>query len=74
MKSSSKLLSSKWLRIIFSVTISLGALYLALRGVDFSQVWQSIQGASWVFVLLALGSVTVNTLAKSLRWKRNAAP
>ena len=52
-----------------SLIISIVALYLALRGVDFGDIWQSIQNASWRFVFLALVSVTLNTLAKSLRWK-----
>jgi len=73
-KSITKLFSSKWLRISLGVIISLGALYLALRGVDLDFVWQSIQNAHWGFVLLALGSVALNTLAKTLRWKVLVGP
>ena len=69
MKSLANLLSSKGLRIGLGILISLGALYLALRGVDLRHVRGSIQNAHWGFVLLALACVAINTIAKTLRWK-----
>jgi uncharacterized protein (TIRG00374 family) len=73
-KTFSKLLSSKWLRISLSVIISIAALYLALRGVDFSSVWLSIQNAIWAYIFLALGSIAINFLVKALRWKVLVGP
>jgi hypothetical protein len=62
------------MRLILGIIISIGALYLALRDVDLSHVWLTIQNASWGFVFLALGSVSMNTLAKALRWKVLVGP
>ena len=74
MKTFSKLLSSKWLQLSLGIIISIGALYLALRGVDLMDVWQSIRKASWVFIFLALGVIAINILAKALRWKVLVGP
>jgi uncharacterized protein (TIRG00374 family) len=64
-----KILRSKWLRFSLGIMISLGALYLALRGVDLQLVWDSIQHAEWGFILLALLCIAMNTLSKTIRWK-----
>ncbi len=62
-------ISSKWFRWTISIIISLGAIYLAIRGVDLLQVFESLKNAKWAFVLLALGGLAINLLAKTFRWK-----
>ena len=69
MKKISTWISSKWFRWTISLIISLGAIYLAIRGVDLLQVLGSLKNARWEFVLLALGSLAINLLAKTFRWK-----
>lgn len=74
MKKLADLFSSRWLRVTVGIAISLGAILLAVRNVDFALVWAAIQNARLVFMLLALGSVLINTLAKALRWKVLVGP
>ncbi len=61
--------NSKWFRWTISILISLGAVYLAIRGVDFLQVIDSLKTAHWEYVLLALAVLCINLLAKTFRWK-----
>ncbi len=61
--------NSKWFRWAISILISLGAVYLAIRGVDFLQVINSLKTAHWEYVLLALAVLCINLLAKTFRWK-----
>ena len=66
----SKLLSSKYFRVIFGLLLSAITLYLALRGVSLWEVSRSVGAASTGWVLLAIASVLANTFIKGVRWYR----
>jgi len=73
-KAVSRAYNAKWVRILFSLGLSLGAIYLAIRDVTLEQVWKALLEARWEFILLALTTVAINTLAKALRWKLLVGP
>ncbi len=64
-----RLISSSYFRGGIAVLISLLSLYLALRDVSLQEVWQVLSLADIKFVALALLSVGINTLGKTIRWK-----
>lgn len=74
MKPLSRLFSSNKIRLSLGIIISLGALYLAIRGVDIRFVWQTILNARFKFVLLAVICIALTTLAKTFRWKLLVGP
>ena len=65
----SRLWSSKILRYGLGALLSLLALYLALRDVDFGEVGRAIRAADYRLVGLALASVAVNQLGRAFRWR-----
>jgi uncharacterized protein (TIRG00374 family) len=64
-----RLISSKSLRLAVGLGLSALTLYLALRNVDFADVWSAISQANGLYIGLALVSVAVNTAAKAVRWR-----
>lgn len=64
-----KLRSSPILRVGLGVVLSVLFLYVAVRNVDVQDVQTALTRANGGYILLALGSVAVNILAKGLRWK-----
>jgi uncharacterized protein (TIRG00374 family) len=64
-----RLWSSKVLRYSAGTLVSLLALYLALRNVDFDQVGNALRAANYRLVVLALISVAFNQLARAYRWR-----
>lgn len=58
-----------FLRAALALVLSLGTLFLALRGVSWDELRLAFTQADWRWVGLAFGSVTVNTLVKALRWQ-----
>lgn len=61
--------SSSILRVGIGVALSVLFLYVAVRNVDVHDVQVALSRANGVYIVLALGSVTLNILAKGLRWK-----
>jgi uncharacterized protein (TIRG00374 family) len=61
--------SSPILRVGLGVALSVLLLYVAVRNVDVHDVQIALSQANGVFIVLALGSVALNILAKALRWK-----
>jgi uncharacterized protein (TIRG00374 family) len=57
------------LTLLAGVALSALTLYLALRNVDMAEVWSALMQARPLYVLLALASVALNTLAKTVRWR-----
>ena len=51
------------------IAISVLFLYLALRGLQLPQIWQSIQGAKFSWLLPAVLVYFVDVLFRSLRWQ-----
>jgi uncharacterized protein (TIRG00374 family) len=64
-----RLWSSKAFRYGAGTLVSLLALYLALRNVDFDQVGNALRAADYRLVALALFSVAFNQLARAYRWR-----
>ena len=61
-----------WLRaprFWLGIAVSLLALYLAVKDVQWSVVIATLSQADRFFLLLALGSVLLNTWAKAVRWR-----
>ncbi len=58
-----------WLRAGLGLVIFTAVFYWLLRQVDFERLWQALTNVRWVFAALALLSVSVNTLAKAIRWR-----
>jgi len=61
-----------WLRrprFWLSIVVSLLALYLAVRDVQWSEVATALSKANGILLLLALVSVLLNTLGKAVRWR-----
>jgi len=56
-------------RWILGMGLSMVCLTLALRGVDLSRVWEALQNVSPLFLIPALGTVGLTTLAKAARWQ-----
>jgi uncharacterized protein (TIRG00374 family) len=54
-----------WMGVVISVLF----LFLALRGLHLPQVWQSIQGADFIWLLPAVLVYFVDVLFRSLRWQ-----
>lgn len=59
---------SAW-QVILGVLVSALTIYLAFRNVDLAQVGQALRAAWPGWVLLALLSVAVSLLAKTVRWQ-----
>lgn len=72
MKMWSRLLAlakSTTLHVCIGLLLSALFLYLALRNVNWADVWISLRQASLGYVCLAIISVIINTLAKAFRWR-----
>lgn len=61
--------SRRIVRITFGILISAASLYLAVRGLEWSEIAQVLSRAAWGLVVLALISTCLNNLLKALRWK-----
>src|SRR5687767_6886033 len=61
--------ATAWLRTGLGLFIGGLCLYLAVRGVSFSDVARALAGANPAYIVLALLSVAANTVAKGVRWK-----
>lgn len=61
--------SSRYIRTSVGILLSGISLYLALRHVDYQDVWRTLTDSDMLFIGLALASVAINTLSKAIRWK-----
>jgi len=61
--------ASPWTRWVIGTLVSVAALYLAFRGVDYNSVGSTLLRANATFIMLALLSVAINTLVKAIRWR-----
>lgn len=55
-------------RLWFGALLSLICLILALRDIDFGRVWVALSRANYLFVALAMLTIVLTLLAKTLRW------
>ena len=61
--------SRAWLQRVLEVSISLVCLWLALRGIDFAELWAALAGARWIWIIPAILGITVMGLIKAWRWQ-----
>ena len=65
----SVLFQNVFFRAGLAILISAVTLILAVRNVTLNALWSALKTADSRFVLLTLGSVIANNLAKTIRWK-----
>ncbi|MFB3902787.1 MAG: lysylphosphatidylglycerol synthase transmembrane domain-containing protein [Acidobacteriota bacterium] len=58
----------RWLKWTAAILAAGVLLYLALRGVDGTQVWRTLSAARWTFLGGALGVVLASPLLRAWRW------
>ena len=58
----------KILRFLVFLSIGLGLLYLAFRGVDFNELWNKFRNARYAFILLYLFFGFISLLSRAWRW------
>jgi uncharacterized protein (TIRG00374 family) len=56
------------LRFLVFLSIGLGLLYLAFRGVDFNELWSKFKSARYIFLLLYLFFGFISLLSRAWRW------
>jgi len=61
--------SRAWLQRGLEVSISLVCLWLALRGIDFGELWAALAAARWIWVIPAILGITIMGLLKAWRWQ-----
>lgn len=66
---SKKIWFSTYLRIAFSIALGAATLYLALKNISLKEVGNSLRMVDYRYVILALMSVAINTIAKIFRWQ-----
>jgi uncharacterized membrane protein YbhN (UPF0104 family) len=62
--------AGKWARIIIGTLFSALLLYLAMRGVAFSDAWHTISELRWSYLHYAFGLTLVSPLVRAWRWKQ----
>jgi hypothetical protein len=56
-------------RSLLSLLLAAVFLYIAFRGTSFSDLWQSLQGAHFVWIVLIVPIALVSHYVRALRWK-----
>ena len=59
---------SRWI-LLFAFLLATLLLYLAMRGVDWAELWHIIQSARLEYLILACLLTSINSLVRSLRWR-----
>lgn len=59
----------KHLRLVIGVAISLIFLYLAVRGIDWREAWQSFRQANYIYLIPALLLLLVVNWLRAYRWR-----
>ena len=62
------------LRLALGTAVSLVFLWLALRGVNWGETWDTMRRANLILLLAALGSVLLTTSIKATRWRLMSPP
>ena len=63
-----KIILSRWITF-FAILLAILFLFLALRGVDWTELWRIIQSVRLEFLVLAVLLTSANSLIRSLRWR-----
>jgi hypothetical protein len=74
LKRSSFSTGARWAWLVFSLLVSIGAAWLAVRDVRWGDVAQFIARANAGWLLAALSSVIISALLKALRWRALFVP
>ena len=63
-------------RLLTLVTIAVTVVfsYIALSGIDFSEVWRALRSCDYWWLLPALGAFGLSVVARALRWRSLFAP
>ena len=69
-----RLARSRWLQVLLSCIISLGAMYLALKNISLQDIRLVFSNTKWGYLIPALMAVGVHHGAKTLRWKLLLSP
>ena len=56
-------------QIVLTVIFSIGALYLALRGINFTDVRDALSQVQWGGIVLTLGLILVTLVIRAERWR-----
>jgi glycosyltransferase 2 family protein len=56
------------------IVLTVGALYLAARGVDFVELWENMKDASLVMIVLGVGVMFASHFVRAWRWKMFLRP
>lgn len=62
------------LRVAASLAVTAFFLWIALRGVDWAEVWTHLRGANWLYFALSIAISTLAIHVRALRWKSLLAP
>jgi hypothetical protein len=73
-KAAARLFSSRITQLLLGLGLGFLCLYLALRGVDWSEVKQTILTADPFYISLAFGVTLANIALKILRWQAQLKP
>ena len=68
-RAAATIFSSRITQTILGLAVGFLCLYLALRGIDWLEVWKAISGADLFYVGLAFGVTLINISLKILRWQ-----
>jgi len=63
------LMKNKGAQILVALGLGILGLYLALRGVNFSDIQTALQNARWSWVILAIPCMLVSFLLRAYRWR-----
>jgi len=61
--------STRFFRVWVGIIVSVVAIYLAVKNVDFYQVGEALKNVRQDYILLAFLSIAGNNVCKSIRWK-----
>ncbi len=73
-RAAARIFSSRITQILIGLVVGCLCLYLALRGVSWAEVQQTIRKADPFFIALAFGVTAVNIALKILRWQVQLKP
>ena len=58
-----------WIQRVIEVAISLGFLALALRGIDFGELWATLRQANYLWLLVGIFATVALLFVKAWRWQ-----
>ncbi|MEK7249397.1 MAG: lysylphosphatidylglycerol synthase domain-containing protein, partial [Bacteroidota bacterium] len=61
--------SRTYLRYITSILLTTGFLYFAFRGTNFSNVYASMKGANYWWILVTFGFLVASHVVRAWRWR-----